>query len=77
MSIFAPHNIELMNEDDVSGELIRPLWSLNKRIIDKHTLGFSHGITHHLIISKLGWGLRATQRRQLAQPYLPASERML
>ncbi|MBX5204328.1 type I restriction enzyme HsdR N-terminal domain-containing protein [Rhizobium sp. NZLR1] len=25
MSIFAPHNIDHMNEDDVSGELIRPL----------------------------------------------------
>ncbi|EHH03370.1 type I restriction enzyme r protein [Agrobacterium tumefaciens CCNWGS0286] len=34
MSIFAPHNIETMNEDDVSGELVRPLC---------RALGYSQG----------------------------------
>lgn len=34
MSIFAPHNVETMNEDDVSGELVRPLCK---------ALGYSQG----------------------------------
>ncbi len=34
MSLFPPHNIESMNEDDVAGELIRPLC---------RALGYSQG----------------------------------
>lgn len=34
MSIFAPHDIDTMNEDDVSGELVRPLC---------RALGYTHG----------------------------------
>ncbi|MDW9526588.1 type I restriction endonuclease subunit R [Sinorhizobium meliloti] len=34
MSIFAPHNVEAMNEDDVAGELVRPLC---------RALGYSQG----------------------------------
>jgi len=34
MSIFAPHNLETMNEDDVAGELVRPLC---------RALGYSQG----------------------------------